>query len=92
MLLQLNKSIEFDAQKRLQTLKERGLDSARATEVFASVAANIEDKRLLYGEQRFISFGFIDYRLVAEVWTVRGTKRRIISMRKANEREIKKYA
>ena len=86
MLLQLNTVIEFDEQKRIQTLEERGLDFARADAV-----ADIEDVRRAYGERRFKTYGFLDGRLTAVVWTVRGAKRRIISMRKANEREIKKY-
>lgn len=91
MLLQLNTVIEFDEQKRIQTLEERGLDFARADEIFADAVADIEDVRRAYGERRFKTYGFLDGRLTAVVWTVRGTKRRIISMRKANEREIKKY-
>ncbi len=35
LLLQLNESIEFDPQKRFQTLLERGLDFARAGEIFS---------------------------------------------------------
>ena len=31
--------------------------------------------------------GYLDLRLVVLVWTLRGELRRIISMRKANERE-----
>ena len=91
MLLQLNQLIEFDEQKRLRTLFERGLDFARAGEVFAQAAANIEDLRRHYGERRYITFGFLDNRLAVLVWTKRGIKKRIISMRRANEREIKKY-
>ena len=34
-----------------------------------------------------ITVGVLDQRLVVLVWTLRGEARRIISMRKANERE-----
>jgi uncharacterized protein len=91
LLLQLNQLIEFDEQKRLQTLSEHGLDFFRAGEVFTQAAANIEDIRAQYGERRYITFGFLDDRLMVLVWTKRGPKKRIISMRRANEREIKKY-
>ncbi|WP_311735248.1 MULTISPECIES: BrnT family toxin [unclassified Janthinobacterium] len=47
---------------------------------------------MVYGEQRFITVGWLDERLVVLVWTQRGLARRIISMRKANEREIAKYS
>lgn len=49
-------------------------------------------RTMVYGEQRFITVGWLDERLVVLVWTQRGLARRIISMRKANEREIAKYS
>lgn len=91
MSLQLIKEIEFDQEKRHQTLEVRGLDFARANEIFTDAVADIEDMRHAYGEQRYKTYGFLDGRLTVVVWTARGMKRRIISMRKANEREIKKY-
>ena len=91
MLLQLNEKIEFNEQKPLRARSERGLDFLRGDEVFAQAAANIEDIRAQYGEKRYITFGFLDKRLTVLVWTKRGAKKRIISMRRANEREIKKY-
>jgi len=45
--------IEFDQDKRDKTLQERGLDFARAGEVFASVTVTIEDIRRDYGETRY---------------------------------------
>jgi uncharacterized protein len=91
LLLQLNWRIEFDTQKRLQTLLVRGLDFARASEIFADAVVEIEDARRAYGEQRFITYGFLDSCLVVPVWTKRENKMRVISMRRVNEREIKKY-
>lgn len=84
--------IEFDPDKRAKTLLERGLDFARAGEVFAGPLLNIPDSRVDYGEQRFATFGLLDGRWIVLIWTPRGEVRRIISMRKANEREITKYA
>ena len=52
----------------------------------------LEDSRNAYGEQRFNTFGLLDGRWLVMVWTPRGEARRIISMRRANEREIVKYA
>lgn len=92
MLLQLNLDIEFDEQKRIQTLLNRDLDFARAGEVFSRTIHTFEDQRESYGEKRLITLGFLDGRLIVLVWTIRGVKRRVISMRKANEREIKEYA
>jgi len=50
------------------------------------------DERVEYGEDRFFTFGLLDALWVVLVWTPRGANRRIISMRLANEREIKRYA
>ncbi len=83
--------IEFDSTKRLKTLVERDLDFARAGEVFAGLHLTGQDTRLGYAEDRFISVGFLDARLVVIVWTPRGEVRRIISMRKANDREKNFY-
>lgn len=83
--------ITFDAVKREKTLRERGLDFARAREVFDGLTITLPDQRQDYGEPRFITAGWLDERLVVLVWTPRGRARRIISMRKANEREIDKY-
>jgi hypothetical protein len=83
--------IEFDPGKRRKTLVERGLDFARADEVFAGPVLNLSDERFDYGEARFLTFGLLDARWVILVWTPRAEARRIISMRYANEREIEKY-
>jgi uncharacterized DUF497 family protein len=91
MALQLIVKIEFDSAKRDLTLQERGLDFARAAEVFAGITFTQPDHRLDYGEDRFITIGILDERMVVMVWTDRGTTRRIISMRKANEREQARY-
>jgi hypothetical protein len=80
--------IEFDPAKHMKTLEERGLDFARADEVFAGVTVTAPDTRINCNEPRFITFGLLDGRLLVLVWTQRGKVRRIISMRKANEREI----
>ncbi|CAK8712411.1 BrnT family toxin [Candidatus Electronema aureum] len=83
--------IEFDPAKRDKTLQERGLDFARANEVFAGITVTVDDNRHDYGEMRHITVGMLEGRTVVMVWTPRGTVRRIISMRYANEREIDRY-
>ena len=81
--------IQFDAEKRDKTLLCRGLDFARAGEVFVQEWLVKKDDRFDCGEARFISYGRLDDREIVLVWTQRGTARRIISMRYAHEREIK---
>lgn len=84
--------IEFDLDKRDKTLAERGLDFARAGEVFGGRHLTAEDLRENYSEPRYTTLGRLDGRMVIMVWTPRGEVRRIISMRKANEREQARYA
>lgn len=84
--------IEFDPGKRAETLAARGLDFARAGEVFADRHFTDEDRRGDYRESRYITTDPLDGRLVVMVWTPRGEARRIISLRKANEREPARYA
>ena len=83
--------ITCNPQKRLQTLRDRGLDLLRAKEVFAGPHFTRPDLRHDYGEQRFISVGWLDARLVVLAWTPRGIARRVISMRHCHEREAKRF-
>ena len=57
-----------------------------------SVKAPWPDLRQEYSEQRFITVGLLESRMVVLVWTPRGEARRIVSMRKANDREQARYA
>lgn len=84
--------IAFDPEKRAKTIAVRGLDFARAGEVFAGRHFTAEDTREDYSEPRYITVGKLDGRMVVIVWTPRGESRRIISMRKANDREQTGYA
>jgi len=52
--------IEYDQTKREKTLLERGLDFARADEVFARIHFTGEDVRVNYQETRLISIGWLD--------------------------------
>lgn len=83
--------LDFDEAKRAETIKARGLDMLRAADVLAGATLTVEDDRQDYGELRFITIGFLDDTMVVLVWTPRDDARRIISMRKANERERRLY-
>lgn len=84
-------AITFDPAKRERTLAERGLDFADAEQLFAGPLVESPDERFVYGEERLITVGYLNERMVVVVWTPRGQDRHIISMRKANEREQRKY-
>ena len=83
--------LSWDEAKQQATLAGRGLDFASAAEMFDVNEYIIEDLRNDYGEERFVSLGYINRRLCVVVWTPRGDGRHIISMRKANDREKERY-
>lgn len=83
--------ITYDPAKRERTLKERRLDFEDAPEVFAGDTLEVPDERQDYGETRWQTMGRLRGRLVMLVWTERGDARHIISMRKCNAREKKRY-
>ena len=83
--------IEYDPIKQAATLKARQLDMERAGEVFDGPHLTFEDDRQDYGEPRYITLGHLEGRMVVLAWTPRGTACRVMSMRKANERERDKY-
>lgn len=60
--------------------------------MFSGVNVTFEDQREAYGEPRFNTLGLLGGRMVVVTWTPRGEVRRIISMRKANEREQARYS
>ena len=84
--------ITYDQEKHAWTLAHRELDFERCSEVFGGIHVTVQDTREVYGEIRNITIGSLDGRKVIIVWTPRSGSRRIISMRKANDREQKAYA
>lgn len=83
--------ISYDETKRLLTLEKRGIDFAEAGRIFNGREFTWLDDRADYGEDRYNTLGSIDGRLVAVTWTICAGTRRIISMRKANDREQARY-
>ena len=82
---------EWDPGKRAANLLKHGLDFRHVAEVFEGLYFSAEDLRKDYGEKRFNLIGILKGRMVVVVYTQRRNKYRIISMRKANERERKKF-
>ncbi len=83
--------LTWDEVKRRSTLKAHDLDFADAGEVFSGIHLEFPDNRRDYGETRTTTVGFMRGRMVVLVYTPRGEARHIISMRKANGREIGRY-
>jgi len=83
--------VSFDSAKSEKNLRERGI-SFKLTAGFDWVSTFIvEDLRRDYGERRFHAPGLIENRLHMMVFTPRANKAHVISLRKANKREVKRY-
>jgi len=83
--------LEWDEAKRQRTLGERGLDFADVAFIDQASLVSERDTRHDYGEVRFSSFAYLNDRLINFCWTPRAGRIRIISLRKANDRERQKY-
>lgn len=83
--------ISFDPTKSERNEHERGLPFSLVEQLDWFDAVIEEDDRKDYGEQRYRVLGFINDRLHAVVFTPRAGKVHVISLRKANKREVKHY-
>jgi uncharacterized DUF497 family protein len=84
--------ITFDVAKRDATFNERGLAFEDAATVFQGKTLDMVDDRFDYGEERIVGVGRLAGRMVIVVRTQRADARQVISIRKANEREEKRFA
>jgi uncharacterized DUF497 family protein len=83
---------EWDEAKRHVNIAKHGVDFLDVPMMFEGPMLVASDTRKEYGESRQIGFGFIQGRLMAVVFTERGSHTiRIISARKANHREETQY-
>ncbi len=83
--------IEFDPEKSEKNRLQRELPFERAMEFDWENAIFFEDDRNLYPERRFIAVGYLDDRLHVLCFTPIAGGVRVISFRKANEREAKRH-
>ncbi len=84
-------ALTWDDAKRKATLRERGLDFAHMAVFDWSGALTAQDVRRDYPEVRYVSIGYMNDTLVVCVWCYRNEALRIISLRKANPRERRRY-
>lgn len=83
--------ITFDPKKNADNIRDRQLPFDYVEKLEWSTALIVEDIRKDYGERRFRVFGYIEDRLYAVVFTPREDAVHVISFRKANSREVKRY-
>jgi uncharacterized DUF497 family protein len=85
-------NFEWDEDKSRACYQMRGFDFAYAAFAFADPDRIIrQDDRFSYGEDRYELIGCIEGRLYVLIYTPRRDVIRIISARKANLREMKRY-
>lgn len=80
---------EWDPIKNKTNIEKHGMTFEDAAFIFDGFHVTAEDTRKNYGEQRFYTMGTLDNksRVVLVAHTHRGKRVRIISVRKANQRE-----
>lgn len=85
-------NFEWDQDKSDACFRTRGFDFAYAAFAFADPDRIVrQDNRFSYGEVRYELIGRIEGRLFVLIYTPRHDGIRIISARKANSREVKRY-
>jgi len=82
---------EWDENKRLSNIRNPGIDFVDIPVVFEGDTLTVEDDRFAYGEQRFVTFGLLNGRVVAVVHTEDDDRIRIISARIATKYEQRVY-
>ncbi|WP_102960767.1 BrnT family toxin [Mangrovicella endophytica] len=85
-------AFEWDEAKAATNLARHGVAFTDAATFRFDLATIVLDERLVYGEERWIATAPLAGRIHVLVYTTRGTAIRVISLRKANAREIKRYA
>jgi len=83
--------ITFDPSKNARNISERQLPFARAAEIKWESAVFKEDVRKNYPERRYIAIAYLDKRLHVLCFSETDLGIRVISFRKANQREGLEY-
>jgi uncharacterized DUF497 family protein len=82
---------EWDEAKRKSNLRSHGIDFVGIEKVFGGETVTILDDRFNYGEERFVTFGLLDGRVVTIAHTEADGVIRLISVRKATKYEESNY-
>ena len=89
-------NVTFDPAKDAANVAKHGVSLTEAAGFEWGSAVVWPDTRREYGEARMVALGYIGLRIMALVFVDRPpeqpTERRVISLRKANSREVKRYA
>jgi hypothetical protein len=83
--------LTFDPAKNARNIAERDLSFELVAQLDWETAVAVEDTRKDYGERRLRVLAFLGKRLHAVVITMRGDVTHVISFRKANGKEVRRY-
>jgi hypothetical protein len=83
--------LEWDEEKNRTNRAKHGLDFEEARKLDWDNATYVEDMRFPYPERRYWAFAMKGGRLHLVAFCIRETNIRIISFRKANQREVGLY-
>jgi hypothetical protein len=92
LLIHLFPQFTWDPDKDRTNLLKHGISLAAGTALDLATATVLVDQRRDYGEVRYQAYGPIEDRLHVLVFTVRNRDVRLISLRKANAKEVRRYA
>jgi uncharacterized DUF497 family protein len=83
---------EWDETKNISNLKKHSFELFEGAIIFEDPARiEMVDDRFDYGETRNLTIGIGTDGLMSVCWTVRGEKRRLISVRRASKKERRLY-
>jgi uncharacterized protein len=83
---------DWDETKRKANLQKHGIDFVGIDWLFDDETVTVLDDRFDYGEQRFVTFGILEGRVIAVAHTETEEIIRIISARKATRNEEENYS
>jgi uncharacterized protein len=82
---------EWDDNKNNGNIAKHGISFPNAKRIWLGPVIEVPDTRNDYGEDRFVVFGVVAGRVLAVVYTWRGSARRIISAGRASHGERSAY-
>ena len=82
----------WDEAKRLRNIKVHELDFVGCEAVFDAPVVTWDDDREAYGEHRINLLGWLEGIVVHMTYTERGDEPHVISLRRAEKHEIRRYA
>jgi uncharacterized protein len=83
--------IVWDESKRQSNLKDHGLDFVGCEAIFDHPVVAWDDDREAYGEQRINLLGWLEGFLVHMTYVERGDQVHVVSLRRAEKHEIRRY-